>query len=181
MSIDGFIGGPNGEMDWVTFNRENDIMNCVNELTDSVDTILLGRKMAEGFISYWTNVVTKPDDSNFEFAKKMVDKPKVVFTKTLSKSPWNNTSLANGELVDEINKLKRQPGKDIIVYGGAEFVSSLITKNLIDEYHISVNPVAIGKGITIFKNLEKRQNLELVKSVRFNCGKVLLCYTPSLI
>jgi dihydrofolate reductase len=83
MTVDGFVGGPNGEMDWMSFNWDDKIQTYVNELTDSVDTILLGRKMTEGFISYWTDVVANPADPQYRFARKMVDKPKVVFTKRL--------------------------------------------------------------------------------------------------
>ena len=95
LSIDGFVGGPNGELDWMEWNWDDEIKGYVTELTDSVDTILLGRKMTEGFISHWSNIVTnKPDDPSYPFAKKMVDKPKVVFTKTLDESKWENTKLA---------------------------------------------------------------------------------------
>ena len=87
---------------------------------------------------------------NFHFAEKMVNTPKFVFSKTLEKSNWTNTTLVNGDLVEEINNLKNRDGKDILVYGGAEFVSNLIKENLIDEYHFIINPTAIGKGLTIF-------------------------------
>ncbi len=148
-------------------------------LTDSSDTILLGRKMTDGFVSYWTDVVeNQPESREFSFAQKMVDKPKVVFTKTLEASPWANTTLAKGNLVDEINQLKNQEGEDILVYGGAEFVSSLIEAGLIDEYHLFVNPVAIGSGLTLFGDSEKRLNLTLVKSQAFDSGEVVLFYQP---
>lgn len=105
----------------------------------------------------------------------MVDYPKVVFTKTLDESPWANTVLAKGDLVEEINSRKNQSGKDILVYGGANFVSSLIKENLIDEYNSFVNPAAIGKGMTIF---EGKFNLTLVKSQAFDCGVILQSYEP---
>jgi dihydrofolate reductase len=178
ITVDGFVAGPNGELDWMTCNWSSDIINYVNELTDSVDTILLGRKMTEGFISYWTDAAAEPDSPDFEFAKKMIDKPKVVFTKTMNKSPWINTVVANGELADEIDKLKKQPGKDIIVYGGAGFVSSLIKNNLIDEYHLFINPASIGKGLTIFEGLSNKLSLKLVKSIGFDCSIVVNCYEP---
>ncbi|HSZ87330.1 MAG TPA: dihydrofolate reductase family protein, partial [Puia sp.] len=153
ISVDGFIGGPNGEMDWLTWSWNDDIKNYVTELTDSVDTILLGRKMAGGFIGHWSNVLANPADESYPFAKKMIDKPKVVFTKTLDKSEWENTTLAKGELADEIKKLKSHPGKDIIVYGGAGFDSSLIKEKLVDEFHLFLNPAVIGEGLPIFKNI----------------------------
>ena len=178
MSVDGYIAGPNGEMDWLVWNWDDKLKEYVNELTESVDTILLGRKMAEGFISHWSDVITKPDNPDYAFAKKMIEIPKVVFTKTLNKSEWVNTDIATGDLTDEINKLKRQNGKDIIVYGGASFDSSLIKAGLIDEFHLFVNPAAIGNGMTIFKDLNEMQKFTLVKSIAFDCGIVLLHYEP---
>lgn len=178
MSIDGYIAGPNGEMDWLVWNWDDKLKEYVNELTESIDCILLGRKMTEGFISYWSDVMAKPDNLDYAFAKKMIETPKVVFTKTLNKSKWVNTDIATGDLTDEINKLKRQEGKDIVVYGGASFDSSLIKAGLIDEFHLFVNPAAIVNGMTIFKDLNKMQKFTLVKSITFDCGIVLLHYEP---
>ncbi len=97
------------------------------ELTDSFDTILLGRKMTDGFIGHWTDIVQNhPDKPDFAAAKVFFETPKVVFTKTLTESAWANTSLAKGDLTEEVERLKNQPGRDMIVYGGATFVASLI-------------------------------------------------------
>jgi dihydrofolate reductase len=118
MSVDGYIAGPGGEMDWMVWDWDDKLKRHVNELTEPVDTILLGRKMTDGFISHWSDVMSKPDDPSNAFAKKMIETPKVVFTKTLNKSNWVNTDIATGDLRDEINKLKSQNGsRDIIVYG----------------------------------------------------------------
>ncbi len=174
LSLDGFVGRPNGELDWMTWDWDDKLKNYVIELTDSVDSILMGRKMTDGFISYWTNL--KPDDPEYLFAKKMVDYTKIVFTRTLDKSNWANTKLAKGNIVDEVNQLKKQPGKDIIVYGGASFVSSLIKNNLIDEYHLFINPTAIGKGMEIFNGLNDKLKLKLAYSEMFNCGIVVNHY-----
>ena len=174
MSVDGCIAGPNGEMDWLVGDEKYN--RYVNELTESIDTILLGRKMVDGFISYWSNVMNKPDDPWNAIAKKMIETPKVVFTKTLSKSKWLNTDLATGNLKDEITKLKTQNDKDIIVYGGASFDSSLIKENLVDEFYLFINPVVIGTGKTIFKDLNQIQKFTLIESITFDCGIVLLHY-----
>jgi len=183
MSIDSYIAGPNGEMDWMVWNWDDKLKKYVYELNEPVDTILLGRKMTDGFVSYWSDVMTKPDDPSsidrsHVFAKKMIDTPKVVFTKTLKKSQWANTDIATGDLTDEISKLKSLKGKDMIVYGGASFDSSLIRAGLIDEFHLFINPVAIGKGMTIFKDLNEIQKFTLIKSVAFDCGIVELHYEP---
>jgi dihydrofolate reductase len=180
MSIDGFVGGPNGELDFMTWVWDDKLKEYVTDLTDSVDSILLGRKMTDGFVSHWSNVVKNmPEDESYSFAKKMMDKPKFVFTKTLDKSTWENTTLAKGELTDEIKKLKAQSGKDIIVYGGAGFVSSLIQEGLIDEYYLFVNPSAVGNGLSIFKSIDGMSRLKLAESISFDCGIVLLKYVPS--
>ncbi|MGI0091285.1 MAG: dihydrofolate reductase family protein [Nitrososphaerales archaeon] len=178
ISVDGYIARPNGELDWLTWNWDNKLKGYVNDLHEPVDMILLGRKMADGFISHWAAVVTKPDEPNFALGKKMVETPKVVFTKTLNESKWENTVVAKGDLTGEINKLKSQDGGDIIVYGGASFVSDLIKAGLIDEYYLFVNPAALGNGMTIFKGLNQRQNFRLVKTLPFDCGIVLHHYEP---
>jgi dihydrofolate reductase len=178
ISIDGCIAGSNNEMDWLLWDdilRDDNYIKYLNEITESVDTIIMGRKMVDEFIPYWTEVMNKPDDPWNAFAKKMVEIPKVVFTKTLYKSEWANTDIATGDLKDEITKLKNLDGGDIIVYGGASFDSSLVKEKLIDEFYLFVNPIVIGNGKTIFKNLEM-QKLTLIESKVFDCGLVLLYY-----
>jgi dihydrofolate reductase len=176
MSIDGCIAGPNNEMDWMVWNGDEKLKECEKRLHEQVDTILLGRKMTNEFVSYWSDVMSKPDDPDYSFAKKMIETPKVVFTKTLNKSVWINTELATGDLKDEINSLKNRDGGDIIVYGGASFDSSLIKEKLIDEFYLFVNPVVIGNGKTIFKGLSEIQKFNLLESIAFNSGIVLLHY-----
>lgn len=185
MTIDGFIAGPNGEMDWMTLPWTEDINKYVTVITDTVDTIVLGRKLAEGFIPYWANVAANQNDPEFTAGRIFTDTHKVVFTKTLDKSypitkEWKNTVLAKNDLVSEITHLKKLEGKDIIAYGGAAFVSSLIRHGLIDEYHLFINPSAISKGMTIFKEPGLSRNLTLVNSESFECGIVVLNYIPKL-
>ena len=180
LTINGFSCGPNGELDWMTWHWDDELKNFVDELHNKVDTILLGRKMTDGFVSYWTDVFNnKPESEEYIFAKKMVDYPKVVFTKTLEKSTWANTTLAKGDLVEEVNKLKESEGKDIIVYGGASFVSSLIKNNLIDEYYLFINPQAISNGMDVFGEVDGIFKLNLVKSNSFKCGIVVNKYIPN--
>lgn len=179
-TLDGFVAGPNGELDWMVFGSGEKIENRVNELTDSSDTILLGRKMTDEFINYWSGVLDKPESPEYAFAKKMIDIPKIVFSKIVTESKWVNTVVANGDLVEEVEKLKNQDGKDILVYGGANFVSNLIKNNLIDEYYFFVNPVAIGDGMSIFGDSWKIRKLELIKSDVFPSGEVELFYVPKI-
>ena len=134
--------------------------------------------MTDGFVSYWSDIMTKPEYPFYDFAKKMIETPKVVFTKTLKKSKWVNTTLATGDLTDEIMKLKNENGKDIVVYGGATFDSSLIKAGLIDEFHLFIDPAAIGSGMAIFKDINEIQKFNMVKSMPFDCGIVELHYQP---
>lgn len=176
LAVDGYMAGPAGEMDWMTFNWDDALKNHVTELTDPVDTIVLGRKLAEGFIPHWAAVAANPDSPEHAAGKKFTDTPKVVFTKTLQESPWANTVLAKGDLADEINNLKKKSGGDIIAYGGATFVSSLIEHGLIDAFHLFLNPMAIGKGMALFN--DRTGPLTLVKATPFDCGVVVLHYEP---
>jgi dihydrofolate reductase len=178
VSIDGFVARPNGELDWMMSGQiHGEVGIFVNELIDSSGTILMGRKMTDEFANYWTKAVENPENPEYTFAKKMLDTPKIVFTKTLDESPWLNTVLAKGDIVEEVNRLKNQTGKDILVYGGADFVSSLIKENLIDEYNFFINPTAIGRGMTIFGKLEdKSSSLKLNHSQPYDCGIVVNTY-----
>ena len=105
-----------------------------------------------------------------------MDIPKVVFTKSLEKSTWNNTTLAKGDLAEEIAALKKQNRKDILVFGGAGFVSSLIKEKLIDEYHLIVNPTAIGSGMTIFNSLNEIRKFSPLQARLYPGGKTVLSY-----
>lgn len=169
MSIDGFIAGHEGNMEWMQWDWDDQLKGYVRQLTESMDCIILGRKLAEGFIPYWSS---HPDEEGAENINKT---PKVVFSKTLKQSPWETATIASGDLVDEIIKLKNQSGKDIIVYGGANFVTNLIKHKLIDEFHFLVNPTLLGNGMSIFKAIPQ-SNLKLKKAIGFECGISVLHY-----
>lgn len=177
ITVDGFVAGPNGELDWIALDDDK-LRDHVDYLAGTSDTILMGRKMTDEFVKYWTEAVKKPEDPWYSLAKKMVDYPKIVFTKTLDKSPWPNTVLAKGNIVDEVNRLKNENGKDIIAYGGAGFASSLIKQNLVDEYHLFVNPIAIGNGLTIFKDAGRKVDLKQVEVTPYPSGVTLHKYLP---
>lgn len=180
MTVDGFIAGSNGEMDWMVFDWDDQINRYVNELTEPIDCIVLGRKLAEGFIPHWAGVAADESHAEYTSGIKFAGTHKVVFTKTLEKSEWENTVLAKGDLVEEITKLKNQNGGDMIAYGGGTFVSSLIKANLIDEYHLFINPTALGSGMSIFSGLNGRLKLKLKDAKSFPCGIVVLCYEPGM-
>ena len=177
MTIDGFVAGPEGENDWVFVSGPDEAgFRKIIELADSCDTILLGRKMTRGFIDHWENVVdNQPDSPQQPLAQLMVNLRKIVFSRTETVIKGRNLEVENGDLATAVQALKKEPGKDIMVYGGANFVSSLISQNLIDEYFIIINPVAIGNGLSIFK---ERKLLKLESSIVFKNGKVLNKYLP---
>lgn len=176
MSIDGFVStGPNDEQKWVTWAWA-EIKQYVLDLAVSADTEILGRKLAIDYIPYWLDTFAKPEDPMYEVAKIKATQKKVVFTKTLETSEWENTELAKGNLVEEVNKLKIQGGKDIVVYGGSSFVSALLKEGLIDEFHLFVNPIALGRGESVFGELEVWQPLRLKKAITYGSGLVLLNY-----
>jgi dihydrofolate reductase len=174
-SIDGFVASPNGQLDWAVFDWDDELNRYVGAITDPVDLILLGRVLAEGFIPAWTGrLEADPNDAS---ARKFIETPKVVFSRTLAESPWANTTLAKGDLADEVRRLKDAHGGDIIAYGGGTFVSELIRHNLIDEYNLFVNPAAISEGMTIFRRPEEKVQLKLGDATAFKCGIVALRYT----
>ena len=172
------MAGPNGEMDFMVWNWDEPLKQYVQTLTDPVDTIVLGRKLAEGFIPYWASVAADASNPEQEAGKKFTDTPKVVFTNTLTQSQWSNTVLATGNLRAEIEKIKDDKGNDIIAYGGSAFVSSLLEQQLVDDIHLFVNPVVIGNGLPVFKKGGQKQNLQLVQAKAFDCGVVVLHYQP---
>lgn len=173
ITVDGFVAGPQGELDWMTWEMDEKAIDFVNQLTDGSDTILMGRKMTPGFVQYWESV--QPGDPQYAFAQKMVNIPKVVFSRTVDHIDGRNVRVENGPLVEAVNQLKNESGKDLIVYGGATFVSSLIENDLIDELNLVVNPTAIGNGLRIFGG---RTPLKLIGSVAFATGKVVNTYQP---
>jgi dihydrofolate reductase len=176
ISLDGFnAAGPNDEQHWVTWDLDG-IKQYVVDLLDSSDTIIIGRKLAVDYIPYWEETFKNPDDAMYDFATRIVNAKKVVFTKTLDDSVWDNTEIAKGDLKEEINKLKNQNGKDIIVYGGSSFVAALIKEGLIDEFHFIINPIALGKGVPTFNELEAWQPLQLRKSITCDSGLIILHY-----
>ena len=171
ITMDGFVAGPQSQLDWMTWEMDENLIAFINQLTDSSDTIVMGRKMSDGFIKYWEGV--KPDSPEFEFAQKMVGMPKIIFSRTTKSIPGKNVRVESS--LDALRGLKNQTGKDIIVYGGAGFVSSLIEDKLIDELNLFVNPVAIGDGLRIFKG---RTPMKLAASKAYKSGIVVNTYKP---
>jgi dihydrofolate reductase len=166
------------QMNFEGINWDQDMVSfCIDNLKN-VDNILLGRITAEAFIPYWREIAGNPDpnDINSRVAKPINDAHKVVFSNTISVSKWDNTTILNGNLAEEIKKLKQENGKDIIVYGGNSFVSSLVKHNLIDEYYLFVNPLGVRSDEPVLKFINGSLPLKLKECKPFNCGTILLYY-----
>jgi dihydrofolate reductase len=174
-SVDGYMAGPNGEIDWVTNPWTDDINAYVGALDAPVDCIVLGRKLAENFIPTWAAGI---EGETQESIDKMNNTPKVVISKSLTESPWENVVVANGDLAETVNQLKAEPGGDMIAYGGGTLVSSLISEGLLDELNLFVNPTAIGAGMPVFPDQEAYEQLRLVTAQAFDCGIVALRFEP---
>ena len=178
VTVDGYVGGPDGDHDWRIWNWDEKLKAFAYPLRDVCDTILIGRKTAEVFIPHFEETVNnvqgknadKAQDEKFKYASRMVSMPKIIFSKTIKTFDGKNVTVENGDLVTTIQNLKVNEGKDMIVYGGAGFVSSLIKEGLIDEFYFFVNPVMIGKGLRIFDLLGHRQTLSPVSATLYECG-----------
>jgi dihydrofolate reductase len=174
VSADLYMGGPNGEMDWMHFPWSDDFSAYTQALTDSVDTILLGRNLAEGFIPTWASGPKGETQETIDF---MNNTPKVVFSKSLTESPWDNAVIA-ADLVQTVNDLKSREGRDLIVYGGSTLVQDMIANGLIDDLYLFVNPTAIGAGLPVFPSTGTHQPLTTVEARRFDCGVTVLHHQP---
>lgn len=185
LSLDGYVAAADGKSDWMVWNFGNnwawdeELRNYHTGLTASSDCVLLSRKMAEeGFIAHWANMAQNTSNPQAAFAANITKAQKVIFSKTAKlqyRSVWENTVLAKGDLATEVNGLKKQAGKDMIVYGGASFAAALIQARLIDEYHLVINPVILGSGIPIFTKAG-RVGLTLMEARQYRCGVVVLIY-----
>jgi dihydrofolate reductase len=180
VTLDGFMAGPNSELDWHFANWNDEMEKHVNDQRSEFDAILVGRVTYEGMAKHWTAQAADPlaAKKDVDFAKWMNELPKVVFSKTLLKLEWNNSRLAGENITEEISKMKREPGKDMIMWGGVGIVSTFIQLGLIDEFQIWVAPVVLGKGKPLFSNIKKGFDLELIKTKKFSNGVILNNYRP---
>jgi len=172
VSLDGFISGPNGEIDWFGWDKE--LESYSKEQLGSMGTILFGRVTYELMVGYWPTATADTIDRMIIDA--MNNLPKIVFSRTLDKVEWKNSRLVKDDIEGEVAKLKREPGKDMVIYGSGSIVSALSQAGLIDEYRILVNPVVLGSGKPQFGDIKDRINLKLLSTKTFGNGHVLLCY-----
>lgn len=178
VSLDGFIAGPDDDLSWHLVDEE--FNQYAIELLNSVDAILFGRVTYQLFENYWPAAALNPSTSksDLEIANKINDMIKIVFSRTLQTVQWKNSILFKEVIPEEVQELKRQTGKDMVIYGSGSIVSALMQSGLIDDYRIFVNPVILGRGKPLFKDLKNRVNLRLLETKTFNNGNVLLRYQP---
>lgn len=170
VSLDGYIEGPNGEYDWCFVDQDYGF----TELLNRIDSIFYGRISYELFGSYI------PPSNATDMEKKiflmMNEKKKYVFSKTLKSV--EGATLISGNIKEEVNKLKEEPGKDIHLFGGASLVTSFLNLNLIDEYQLAVHPIILGAGKPLFSDINKRKKLRLTDSKVYPNGLIMLFYKP---
>ena len=174
VTLDGWIAGPRGELDWATIDRE--LHEYVNDQERTVDTHLYGRRTWEVMAAHWPTADTDPSSLDFEVEYSRIWKrmQKIVFSRTLQQVE-GNARLAREVSAAEIEKLKEEPGKDIAV-AGADLASTFMRLGLIDEYQLYVHPVVLGGGTPMFPGLDQPLELELIGTRTFGTGVVHLRY-----
>jgi dihydrofolate reductase len=178
-SLDGFVAGPNGEMDWI--NVDNDMFEYAGMRTNEADTALYGRVTYQMMEAYWPTAgnqpaATKHDIEHSRWYNKVA---KIILSKTMRGANLPNTTIISDNAPNEINKIKQQPGKEIIIFGSPSAAHSLMSENLIDDYWLFVNPILLGKGIPLFNDIKDRVKLKLAATNVFSSGVVCLHYEMS--
>jgi len=174
VTLDGFFAGPDGELDW--FVWDDQMAQYSRDLLGSIDAMLFGRVTYELMAGYWPAATAAAEDPIITDA--MNNSPKIVFSRTLAKADWNNTRLVKEIDRDQILKMKQQPGKDMVIFGSGSIVSAFARLGLIDDYRLLVNPVILGRGKPLFKDIAERINLKLLETRMFDSGVALLRYHP---
>jgi dihydrofolate reductase len=177
ITLDGYVSDLNDEADWI-IGDDDEWTDHFKDL-HSADTYLLGRKMYPVYSKYWQSVLHNPDSkpNELKFAKLADKTQHIVFTKGDFKPDWKNTKVAH-DLPAEVARLKKENGKNIIAWGGANFAASLIESGLVDEYRFALNPTILAKGKSLFKNLEHRKKLTLIDSKALKSGLIIIRYRP---
>lgn len=175
-SLDGFVAGLNGEMDWI--NIDDEMFDFVATMTDKADTALYGRVTYEMMQSYWPTAGEHPNASKHdkEHSAWYNKVSKIVLSKTISEKGLDNTTVISDQLADNINKIKKQDGKNILIFGSPAASHSLLSHGLIDEFWLFVNPVLLGQGIPLFKDVMEKTKLKLIETKTFSCGVIALHY-----
>jgi dihydrofolate reductase len=177
VSLDGYFVDGAGDMSWAKADHQDAEWGAfVAENASGGGVLVFGRVTYELMAGFWPT--TFAIENMPAVAAGMNSMPKVVFSRTLDQASWNNTTLARGDLAAEARKMKQGAGEDMVILGSGSIVSQLAQEGLIDEYHLVVNPVVLGKGRTMFDGVKEKLRLKLTKTRAFGNGNVLLCYEP---
>ena len=176
ISLDGFAAGPNGELDWISYDKE--LEKYAEEVVSTVGSPLYGRVTYHMMESYWPTVLNDPSATkhDMDHARWLEDVEKIVFSRTLEKVEWHNTRLIKDNIAEEVSKLKQEPGNDLVIFGSPGLARNLMQLGLIDEYRLTVNPIVLGRGILLFKDIKGQVNLKLLETRTLNSGVVALHY-----
>jgi dihydrofolate reductase len=200
VSVDGFVGGPSGEIDWIFKSFDAGATAWTVDTLWQAGVHIMGSRTFRDMAAYWPT-------SSESFAAPMNEIPKIAFSRTGSlgaasttraledanrlrkgddaapapsgASSWTNPGIASGDLAEQIARLKQQPGKPILAHGGASFARSLVQHGLVDEYHLLTHPIALGHGLPLFSGLAKPLDLKLLSATSFDGGAVAHIYQPS--
>lgn len=176
VSLDGYFVDRNGDMSWAKGGSDDEFDAFTEENARGGGVLLFGRVTYELMASFWP---TKEAQQMIPVvAERMNSLPKVVFSRSLSRASWSNTTLVKGDLVAEIRRMKDTPGQDMVIMGSGTIASQLASTDLIDEYQIVLMPVVLGGGRTMFEGLDERLSMRLQSSRTFPSGKVFLRYEP---
>jgi len=175
-SLDGFVAGINGEMDWIIVDEE--MFDYAGKRTNEADTALYGRVTYEMMESYWPTAAEQPGATkhDIEHSKWYNQVGKVILSKTMKGANLPGTKIISDNVSNEIIQLKQTQGRDIIIFGSPSASHSLMSDNLIDDYWLFVNPILLGQGIPLFKGINNKTELKLVKTIPFASGVVCLHY-----
>ncbi len=163
VSLDGLIGGPNGEVDWIFPSLDEGATGWLLDTLWQAEVHLMGSQTYRAMAAHWP-------DSTEAFAAPMNEMPKFVFSSSMTEAPWGDTHIIDGDLASEIERLKRLPGRDLLAHGGARFARSLVRLGLVDEYRLMVHPVVLGRGLSLFGDLPARMDLQLMGTRTFASG-----------
>lgn len=180
ISLDGFVAGLNGELNWVKIDEE--IFNHVGQRIRTGDTALYGRVTYQMMESYWPTAGDKPNATkhDIEHSKWYNNAHKIVLSKTLNESELTNTTIISDHLADNLHAIKQHGGEDILLFGSPTATHSLMQRNLIDGYWLFVNPIILGRGIPLFVENKESVKLKLITSRQFSSGVTALNYTVDL-
>lgn len=181
VSMDGYFTDANGDMSWAHTGSHSgkpdpewDAFTASN--AQGGGRLLFGRITYELMVQFWPTPLARQQMP--VIAEHMNNLPKVVFSRTMEKAVWNNTRLVKDNIVDEVRKMKQEPGEEMVILGSGTIVAQLAEAGLIDDYQFVLTPLILGKGRTLFEGVKRRLNLKLTQSRAFSNGNVVLSYVP---